>query len=322
MDSLHHAPKVTVLMTVFNGSKYIRDTIDSVLSQTFVDFEFMIIDDCSIDDSIEMIKSYNDNRIQLIENKNNIGQSASLNLGLKLAKGEYIARIDQDDICMACRIEKQVKFLNSNLEVAVVGSYYTYIDSDGNLLGYKKLPVNSDSNLLYIITGHNPLIHPGVLFRKKVIEEVGGYNEEYMPSEDIDLWLRLYQNGYNCDNIPEHLTCIRKHLDQSSVKQYNKQNNKHLLAFYNFYNELNKNSINYDKIEQYFNVLVWYTEKVNSNNIGNLVAILLNLFKKLKWSDKSNNNIFLYFRIFQLFGLVWLILRSNIIAVMRNNHNS
>jgi glycosyltransferase involved in cell wall biosynthesis len=325
MDSLHHAPKVTVLMTVFNGSKYIRDTIDSVLSQTFDDFEFLIIDDCSIDNSVEIIKSYDDIRIRFIKNEKNMGQPSSLNIGLKLAKGEYIARIDQDDVCNPNRLEKQVKSLNSNLEVAVVGSYFTHIDSDGNLLYYKKLPVNPYSNLCYIITGKNPLIHPGVMYRKKVIEAIGGYREEYMPSEDIDLWLRLYQNGYVCENIPEYLTKVRIHEMQISKICNNVQEKKRMLAFFNFYKSVTKQNIDYHKIEQYFNVLVLRIEKVSLNNVGNIVAILLNLLKKLKWSNKNNNSIYLKFydiRLFQMIGLVRLVLRSNIFDIIRNNHKS
>ena len=94
MKSLQHTPKVTVLMSVFNGSQYLKEAVDSVLFHTFDDFEFMIIDDFSLDNSVEIIKSYDDTRIRLIENEYNIGQTASLNKGLKLAKGECIARID------------------------------------------------------------------------------------------------------------------------------------------------------------------------------------------------------------------------------------
>jgi len=321
MEPLRHTPKVTVLMTVFNGSQYLKKAVDSVLSQTFEDFEFLIIDDCSIDNSVEIIKSYTDVRIQLIKNENNLGQTASLNMGLKFSKGEYIARIDQDDVSMPDRLKKQVKFLNNNLNVVAVGSFFTIIGSDGNSLLNKKLPVGSDSNLFYIITGHNPLIHPGVLFRKKVIVELGCYREEYMPSEDIDLWLRLYQNSYVCDNIPEYLTCIRRHTAQVSINNLDEQNNNHTKAFYNFYTEVTKCIIDYHKIEQYFNVSVWRTEKVNLKNIKNIITVSLNLFKRLKWSNKRNNSTLLKFyniRLFQLFGLIKLGLRSNIYSIIRS----
>jgi len=312
-------PILTVLMSVHNGEPYLKDAVSSILNQTYRNFKFLVLDNASTDKSQEIILEFKDSRIELVKLPENIGLAAALNRGIQMIDTPLIARMDADDVSLPKRFEKQVKFLNSNLEVAVVGSYFTNIDSDGNLLGYKKLPVNPNSNLLYIITGHNPLIHPGVMYRKKVIKAIGGYREEYMPSEDIDLWLRLYQNGYVCENIPERLTCIRKHSDQGSVNQHNKQNNKHLLAFYNFYNELNKNSINYDKIKQYFNVLVWRIEKVTLNNFFKILTILLDLYRILVPPNKKGYSIFSKFReiqLLQIFGLIYLISRTNIYSII------
>ena len=319
MKSLQHTPKVTVLMSVFNGSQYLKEAVDSVLSQTFDDFEFLIIDDFSLDNSVEIIKSYDDTRIRLIENEYNIGQTASLNKGLKLAKGECIARIDQDDVCMPCRLQNQVQVLKSTLNVAVLGSYFIHIDSDGNLLRYNKFPVNPNSNLFYIISGKNPLIHPGVMYRKNIIVAIGGYREEYMPSEDIDLWLRIYQNGYVCENIPEYLTKIRKHEMQTSEINNNAQSKKHMLAFYNFYKSVTKNNIDYHEIEQYFNILVWRIEKVTLNSFFKILTILLALYRNLSPSQKKGYSIFSKFQeiqLLQIFGLIYLISRTNIYSII------
>ena len=103
-------PIVTVLMTVYDGKNYLHEAIESVLCQTFNDLEFLIIDDASTDNSVEIINSYNDSRIKLLINDNNIGQTASLNIGLSRAQGEYIARFDQDDVCLPKRLEEQLAF--------------------------------------------------------------------------------------------------------------------------------------------------------------------------------------------------------------------
>ncbi len=120
--SMKEKPRVTVLMSVYNGEKYLREAIDSILNQTFKDFEFLIIDDGSTDSSADIIRSYTDFRIRLIQNEKNIGLTRSLNKGLKLAKGEYIARMDVDDISLPIRFEKQVSFLDKYEDVKLVGS--------------------------------------------------------------------------------------------------------------------------------------------------------------------------------------------------------
>ena len=114
-------PLITVLMPVYNGAKYLNEAIDSILNQTFSDFELLIIDDGSTDQSIDLIKAYNDPRIKLIVNKKNIGQSATLNKGLELARGKYIARMDQDDISMPERLKKQMGFMDEYPKFAVPG---------------------------------------------------------------------------------------------------------------------------------------------------------------------------------------------------------
>ncbi|SVC41049.1 uncharacterized protein METZ01_LOCUS293903, partial [marine metagenome] len=110
-------PLITVLMPVYNGAKYLNEAIDSILNQTFQNFEFIIIDDGSTDDSVKIIKSYDDNRIRLVENRNNLGQSETLNKGLSLTRGKYIARMDQDDISMPERLKKQFEFMENNSDV-------------------------------------------------------------------------------------------------------------------------------------------------------------------------------------------------------------
>ena len=123
--------KISVVMAVYNGEKYLRSAIDSILSQTYIDFEFIIIDDCSTDNTANILESYTDSRIQIIRNEKNLRLPASLNKGLKIAKGKYIARMDADDIAMPDRFEKQVKYLEAHQEVAVIGGSFQVFNEFG-----------------------------------------------------------------------------------------------------------------------------------------------------------------------------------------------
>ena len=305
-------------MPVYNAEKYLNESIESILNQTFTDFEFLIFNDGSTDNTEKIISSYNDERIIFSNKQINVGYAKHLVNGIKISVGRYIARIDADDISLPTRLEKQVKFLDNNQDIAVVGSHATHIDSNGKLICHRKLPVNLNSNLLYIILGKNPLIHPGTMFRKKIVESIGGYREDYMPSEDIDLWLRLYQNGYVSENIAEYLTKVRIHQLQISKTDNRIQNEKHVLAFSSFYKSVTKKDIEYIDIEHYCNILVWKNEKVTINNFFKICNILLDLYGSLSKTSKRKVNIFTRFKklkIFQIFGLIYLISRSNIYSI-------
>jgi glycosyltransferase involved in cell wall biosynthesis len=160
--------KISVLTTVFNGGKYLAEAIESVLNQTWVNFEFIIIDDASTDNSVEIIKSYNDSRIRFFKNEKNIGQTASLNKGLKLAKSDYIARLDQDDVCLPVRLEEQYKYLENNQEVTIISSWEHTIDSSGvRVRSWESSLDNYGVFLGYLLLGLCPVWHPSVMFRKK-----------------------------------------------------------------------------------------------------------------------------------------------------------
>jgi len=126
-------PEVTVLMSVYNGEKYLREAIDSILNQTFTDFEFLIVNDGSTDRTAEILRSYDDPRIIIINNEKNIGLTKSLNIGLRMAKGEYIARMDADDVSMPERLQKQIELLNQKKNTGLVGTYYTIINEKGKV---------------------------------------------------------------------------------------------------------------------------------------------------------------------------------------------
>lgn len=204
-------PKVTVLMPVYNGEKYLREAIDSILNQTFSDFEFLIINDGSTDKSVEIINSYNDSRICLIHNTDNLGLINSLNKGLELADGEYIARMDSDDISLPKRLERQVNVMDENLDVGICGTWFDFINLD-----YKvRHPIESPVIKVHLLI-NTAFGHPTVMLRKKILKESQWfYDKNYKHAEDYDFFSRLSDNT-ECYNVPEVLLKYRDHPEQIS----------------------------------------------------------------------------------------------------------
>ncbi len=184
-------PKATVLMAVYNGEHYLREAVESILVQSFQDFDFLIINDGSTDKTWELLKSYNDPRIKLINNGQNLGLTRSLNKGLKLAEGQFIARQDADDISEPERLTKQVAFLETHPELALLGTGYKEIDDQGNVLGEKKLPCDY-TQIRWDILFYCPFVHSAVMLRKSIVlEQIGFYNEALTYSMDYELWSRI-----------------------------------------------------------------------------------------------------------------------------------
>lgn len=221
--------KVTVLMSVYNGEKYLRQAIESILNQTFKDFEFLIIDDGSTDGTAEIIRSYTDPLIRFVQNEKNIGLTRSLNRGLKLAKGEYIARQDADDISLPERLEKQVSFLDSHSNVALLSSSIKMINLDDKEIGFWKLPCDNSTIKENLLKGLNQFSHPSSIFRKKCVEKVGGYRETFEVAQDYDLWLRIAEE-FDVANLEEPLCIYRIEQDAVSAKNGKKQLSNHRLA--------------------------------------------------------------------------------------------
>lgn len=205
---LNQMPKVTVLMAVYNGERYLHEAIESILNQTFQDFEFLIINDGSQDSTKEIIASYQDTRIKLIDNEQNLGLTKSLNKGWKLAKGEFIARQDADDISEPERLAKQVTFLETNPDVVLVGSWYRDIDERGDLLAERKLPC-STASIRWEILFYCPFVHSAVMFRTQTVsEQIGFYDESFSYAQDYDLWWRIARK-LEVANINEYLLKLR-----------------------------------------------------------------------------------------------------------------
>ena len=197
-------------MSVYNGEKYLAQAVDSVLSQTFKDFEFIIIDDCSIDRTSEILQDYHkqDSRIKLIrknENKGFKGFVENLNIGLREAKGIYIARMDADDICVKDRLEKQVKFLDENPETFLVGSSMYLIDENGTQTKILRA-IPDFENIKKRTRIDNPMFHPAIMFRN--IEGLF-YRDKMYACEDFDFHLRNITENRKLENISEPLLYYR-----------------------------------------------------------------------------------------------------------------
>lgn len=206
-------PIITVLMPAYNAERYIAEAITSVLQQTFTNFEFIIVNDGSTDDTLHIINSFTDQRIRLI-NQPNQGVTAALNTGLKHAKAAYIARFDADDICFPYRLEKQLAFLQQNPDYIMVGSDVNYISADGDDLFSFKCIAHEHAEIVGKMYFYCPFVHPTVMYKRDVICSLGGYPEYAHNFEDYLLWTKLAKAG-KLHNIPEPL--VKYRLNPTSV---------------------------------------------------------------------------------------------------------
>ena len=201
-------PKLSVILPVYNGQQYLTEAIESVLSQSFTDFELIIINDGSTDGSGEIIKALSDARIRYFEQSNK-GLAATLNRGISLAKGEYVARQDQDDVCLPSRFEKQAAFLDANLDVGMVGTAAEIWAGNERTDRFLKHPVD-DASLTFGLLFDNHFVHSSVTIRRAVFARVGGYAEGLrQPPEDYELWSRVMRE-YKLANLPDVLMVYRE----------------------------------------------------------------------------------------------------------------
>jgi glycosyltransferase involved in cell wall biosynthesis len=244
-------PVVTVLMPVYNGEKYLREAISSILAQTFPDFEFFIINDGSTDHSAEIIGAYADPRIRLVHNEKNLGLIATLNKGLDLAQGEYIVRMDQDDISLPGRLERQIEYMNNNPNVGICGAWVQIIGEDA---GTVKFPVESDDIKCYLLF-YSCIAHPTVIMRKALMNKFSlRYEHGYQVAEDWELWQRS-SSCFPMANIPEVLLKYRSSPESFSqvqrANQIRTENNIDIKA-------LNKLGIDFTEEELELHRNVWH----------------------------------------------------------------
>lgn len=219
-------PTITVIMPVYNAERYLRESISSILEQTFYDFEFLIFNDGSTDKSLAVIQSFSDSRIKVLDDGQNHGLVYQLNQGLQLARGKYLARMDADDISDLFRFEKQVKFMDANPEIGLCGTWMDTIGPNGYVLQFP----DNDHDIRLASIADSCFGHPSVMIRSSVLRENNlWYQESLLPAEDYHFWLEI--GAYTkLANIPEFLVHYRLHDGQISKQKREAQRKKAQLA--------------------------------------------------------------------------------------------
>ncbi len=213
--------KATVLMAVYNDQDFVAKAIKSVVQQLTDDMELLIIDDCSTDRSSEILKNFESQylRIRLIRNESNRGLGYCLAIGTEKAKGKYIIRMDADDICLPDRLSKQIRFLEENPDIDIVGGGAIEIDEKGNKGMTRQMP-SSHEKIMQVIWA-NPFIHSTVAFRREKILKTGNYNAQIRRRQDYDLWFRCAKQGLKFANFSEPLIYYRFFTDSHKKQRLN-----------------------------------------------------------------------------------------------------
>jgi glycosyltransferase involved in cell wall biosynthesis len=280
---------ISIILPVFNGEKYLTDSIESVLSQTYQNWELIIINDGSTDNTEKLVLNYTDTRIRYLLNETNRGIIFSMNKGLEEAKGEFIARLDADDIALPLRLEKQIKFLAENKEYVLAGCYFHTIDSAGNYLKKVTFPDNDLDAQSYLLL-HNCFCHSAVMMRAGIAKDLK-YDPEFQVCEDYDLWYRISRRG-KIINIPVFGTLYRMHDNNISKRKKD-------IMFANV-NKINKKildglDIEYSEkeLEVHSNALCYNTDYFRSAaNLGLLENWISKLYSFIKKNGHFNALIF------------------------------
>lgn len=272
-------PSISVILPVFNGAFYLNEAISSILQQSYQDFELIIINDGSTDDSGSIIEKYltHDRRIRYFEKKVNSGLIDSLNFGISHAKGEYIARMDADDISLSNRLAFQKKFLDDHQQMGVIGSNVHFINSSGkrisNFINNRTLPKTAQQ-ISWTMCFTNCLIHPTVMFRRELIEREGGYSLSSLHAEDYDLWTRLLKVTHFY-NLPQKLLLLRKHDKNVTVVHFDTtvSNSRRISSDYI------SSILNLHTSDELVNLL-WSAFPLNEQESSLLVGLFQDLYSK------------------------------------------
>jgi glycosyltransferase involved in cell wall biosynthesis len=215
-------PRISVVMAVYNGGAYTSQAIESILGQTFTDFELILVNDGSSDGTADLFASYADPRIRILTNEQNIGLTRSLNRGIQASRGEYIARQDADDISLPERLAAQLEFLERNPAVGLVGSGARWIDAQGSLIR-DWIPISGPRRIQEMLLFSVPFLHGTFMIRSACLANAGGgYDEEIPVAQDCDLLLRLSELC-DIDNIQQILYLYREHAGAISSKRKDDQ---------------------------------------------------------------------------------------------------
>ncbi len=270
-------PKVTVLMPVYNAALFLREAIESILSQSFRDFELLIINDGSTDNSIQIIESFSDLRIKVVNNEQNLGVIKSRNKGLVLARGEYIANMDADDISLSSRLEKQVQFLDRHPEVVVLATKLTLIDEEGKGQGYWKDDYNCTTieQIKQTLPVINCIGQPTVMMRNDIVKKIR-YNEKFLHNEDWGLWLNILSNGHVIAKLEETLVNYRIHTNSSTSQANSKGVGEKIIKFKLNYLLDSSKILKFRTTE--YSVLLSFVKDLVSYGMPSFYSVLANMY--------------------------------------------
>lgn len=231
-------PDISVVMAVYNGEKFLKETLDSILSQTFENFEVVVIDDCSTDGTADILKVYSekDGRIKVFKNETNMKLARSLNRGIELAQGKYIVRMDADDICLKNRLERQFSFMESHPKTDLsFCKFFSFHDGE-TIPGCVGRKTDKDS-IKAMFLFFCPVLHPGVIVKSSVMKKYK-YDPSHTCSEDLDLWIRMVCDGVSISSSGDFLMLYRIHGGSITANSLERQKNEVLISEKFFYEKM------------------------------------------------------------------------------------
>jgi len=284
---------VSVVMPVHNGERFLHEAIESVLNQTYTNFEFLIIENCSADSSVDIIKSYSDARIRLII-ETDCGQVQAYNRGFREAKGEYIFIHDQDDISNPRRFQKQLECMVIKM-IDICGSYFNLINPFGEELGKIQMPSNHKEIVDELLYKNPTIFNSSVCIKNSVFNEIGYFDKKMYPSADYDFYLKGITN-FSYANVPETLYSWRQHAKQISSSDVKTISERTILISLK-----NKNKFPPKMVNTYIGLVYYYNNKF----LHAIYYFIIAVFR-----DKYSKKLFRYFSILLLFGFPLKIFRK------------
>jgi glycosyltransferase involved in cell wall biosynthesis len=270
-------PSVTVLLPVYNGAAYVQRAIASVLQQTYRDFELLIVDDGSTDDTPALLAALDDPRVRVVSHAHNQGLTCTLIEGVQLAQGELLARQDADDWSHPRRLDRQVQFLTRHPQVCLVGTQARVVDERGRARGRASRPLAYPS-ILWTHLFDNAFVHSSVLVRRSAIEAVGGYDRAFAVAEDFELWSRVAWAG-PVANLPERLIAFRRHAASvtqgSELRLTSIEENRRIIAR-NVRAQLGADSAS----EAELDLLARYRQGLTAQEVGDFVVLTRRLLRR------------------------------------------
>lgn len=269
-------PQVSVVMPVYNAVSFVELAVDSILGQSLSDFEFIVVDDGSTDSSGRLLENManKDRRISVYRNETNIGYRKSLNIGLKMARGKYVARMDADDISLPKRLELQLNFLEAHNDVGVLGTDAYIVDMHGKVMGQRCVPP-SHGPIMWTMCFTSPLIHPSVMFRRKMLRDIGGYNSRVF-AEDYDLWWRL-SHFTMLHNLNIKLFLLRKHKGNQTFKHRDRYLESSSIIAKEVVKELLGKEVELSQVEN-----LWHQSNLTTEEVLAAGNLLVDLCESLK----------------------------------------